>query len=134
MSEQTKLEPCPWCSQAPYRARNKVNPYAVCKTEGCFGLKMPVINLDDPLDVAAWNRRAEQLGWQEAIEAAAGAAKTEWFSGNRHRYASEVGPAIEARIRALQPPTTRSMIRSSGSNATDLRRPVAGTPTRKGFA
>lgn len=35
------------------------------------------------------------------IEECAKAAHGEWFAGNRHRYASELGPAIEAKIRAL---------------------------------
>ena len=52
------LESCPWCGCALYAVWRRANPRASCKTEGCFGRKMAVVNLDDPSDVAAWNRRA----------------------------------------------------------------------------
>ena len=52
------LEPCPWCGCALYAVWRRANPRASCKTEGCFGRKMAVVNLDDPSDVAAWNCRA----------------------------------------------------------------------------
>ena len=52
------LESCPWCGCALYVVWRRANPRASCKTEGCFGRKMTVVNLDDPSDVAAWNRRA----------------------------------------------------------------------------
>ena len=51
------LKPCPWCAKPLYRTRNKINPFAVCKTADCYGSKMPVVNLDDPENVSAWNRR-----------------------------------------------------------------------------
>jgi hypothetical protein len=41
-------------------------------------------------------------GVREAtIAECARAAHVEWFAGNRHRYPSELGPAIEAKILAL---------------------------------
>lgn len=40
-------------------------------------------------------------------EAADNAAHTEWFTGNRHRYASQVGPEIQTAIRAIDPATLR---------------------------
>ena len=40
-----------------------------------------------------------------ALERAATAVHIEWFVGNRHRYASELGPACEAAIRALKGPS-----------------------------
>lgn len=52
------LANCPWCNKALFRGRSKINPYAVCRTEECFGAKMPVVNLDVPSDVTAYNRRA----------------------------------------------------------------------------
>ena len=52
------LESCPWCGCALYAVWRRANPRASCKTEGCFGRKMAVVNLDDPSDVAAWNCRA----------------------------------------------------------------------------
>ena len=52
------LKPCPFCGLPIYRTRNKINPFAVCKTEDCFGARMPVVNVDQPDNVAAWNRRA----------------------------------------------------------------------------
>lgn len=52
------LAPCPFCGLPIYQTRNKINPFAVCKTEDCFGAKMPVVNVDQPDSVAAWNRRA----------------------------------------------------------------------------
>lgn len=52
------LEPCPHCGRPPHAVWRAINPHASCKTEDCFGRKMSVINLDDPDDVADWNRRA----------------------------------------------------------------------------
>lgn len=34
-----------------------MNPKARCATEDCMGGKLPVIALDVPSDVAAWNTR-----------------------------------------------------------------------------
>lgn len=52
------LLPCPFCGNALYIKKGKFNPAAYCKTESCYGAKMPVVNLDVGDDVAAWNRRA----------------------------------------------------------------------------
>lgn len=52
-----KLAPCPFCGSALH-VRSGVNPRAQCPTEGCFGRKMPVVNLDVLEDVVAWNTRA----------------------------------------------------------------------------
>jgi hypothetical protein len=41
------------------------------------------------------------------LEDAAKAAELEWFAGDRHRYASVLGPAIVAAIRALKTPKPR---------------------------
>jgi hypothetical protein len=56
-TEQTKLEPCPFCGK-PLTAKRWLKPFAQCQTEGCFGRKIPVVSLDVPSDVEAWNTRA----------------------------------------------------------------------------
>lgn len=57
MSEAETLLPCPWCRQPLYVRTARANPYGQCRTPDCFGSRMPVVNLDDPQSVAAWNRR-----------------------------------------------------------------------------
>ena len=63
MTEQLKpcphLEPCPYCGEPLTTVWRKINPRASCKTEGCFGRKMAVVNIDDAEDIEAWNRRAQ---------------------------------------------------------------------------
>ena len=39
--------------------------------------------------------------WEAGRDAASEAADSEWFSGDRHRYASQLGPAICQRINNL---------------------------------
>ncbi len=53
----SELLPCPFCGEALYQKRRPMNPYAVCKTDGCKGAQLPMLNIDDPDDVTAWNRR-----------------------------------------------------------------------------
>jgi len=55
-----RFAPCPFCGQALHVVDRKSNPYACCKTEGCKGKQLPLLNIDQPDDVAAWNRRAAQ--------------------------------------------------------------------------
>jgi hypothetical protein len=88
--ELNRLEPCPFCGK-PLYVRNSVNPHARCKTEGCFGAKMPVVNLDVPSDVAAWNTRAlrqaspmvvtdeERIGWAIFVADGHGADPDDWL-------------------------------------------------------
>jgi hypothetical protein len=52
------LKPCPFCGESLFEKRRKNNPYACCQTEGCKGSKLPLLNLDMPEDIAAWNTRA----------------------------------------------------------------------------
>ena len=57
------LNGCPFCGHpltANVRGSGDVapNPKASCKTEGCYGARLPVLCLDTPEDVAAFNRRA----------------------------------------------------------------------------
>ena len=54
---------CPFCGVKPTAnirgAKDMaVNPRAKCETEGCMAGKLPVICLDNPDDLAAWNTRA----------------------------------------------------------------------------
>lgn len=52
------IKPCPWCGVALNIRATGANPRAKCVTDGCFGQKLPVVNLDVAEDVAAWNRRS----------------------------------------------------------------------------
>lgn len=57
------LKGCPFCGKqltASVRGSgdNAPNPKASCKTEGCYGARLPVLCLDIPEDVAAFNRRS----------------------------------------------------------------------------
>lgn len=57
------LKPCPFCGVKPtpnIRGKGEAapNPKARCMTEDCMGGKLPVICLDIPSNVAAWNIRA----------------------------------------------------------------------------
>lgn len=54
------LLPCPFCGNELTRGSRRINPHARCSTEGCYGAKMPVVNLDAPDSVSAWNTRAAQ--------------------------------------------------------------------------
>ena len=57
------MKGCPFCGNAltaNVRGAGEAapNPKASCKTEGCCGARLPVLCLDFPEDVAAFNRRA----------------------------------------------------------------------------
>jgi len=73
----TALADCPFCAKPLYQKRGKINPYAKCKTEGCFGGKMPVISLDVPSDIEAWNTRAMPQTPD------AGEVQDTWFTDSR---------------------------------------------------
>lgn len=51
------LLPCPFCGLPLTRGSRPINPNARCTTEDCYGGKMPVVNLDVPASVSAWNKR-----------------------------------------------------------------------------
>lgn len=57
-SDSGTAVPCPFCGNPLTQKRGKINPYARCETEDCFGSRCPVVNLDDPRALAAWNTRA----------------------------------------------------------------------------
>jgi hypothetical protein len=57
VADEKALKPCPFCNQPLTVRKSGANPRAKCNTEGCFGAKLPVVNLDVPEDVAAWNTR-----------------------------------------------------------------------------
>lgn len=52
------LLPCPFCGKPLFVSSRPINPKAYCRTEDCYGKKMPCVNLDVPSDVAAWNARS----------------------------------------------------------------------------
>lgn len=57
------LATCPFCGAKPTASirgagDRAMNPKAKCATEDCMGSKLPVICLDVPSQVAAWNTRA----------------------------------------------------------------------------
>lgn len=57
------LRPCPFCGTKPTalirgNGEKAPNPKARCLTEDCMGARLPVICLDIPSDVDAWNKRA----------------------------------------------------------------------------
>lgn len=66
------LMPCPFCGKELNRRDRKssVNPRAWCATPECFGAKAPVVNLDDPLSVQAWNTRPEAVMGGNAVPVA----------------------------------------------------------------
>lgn len=58
------LKGCPFCGkQLTLHIRGAgdkaFNPYASCKTAGCYGNKLPVLCLDVPEDVHAWQQRVK---------------------------------------------------------------------------
>lgn len=53
-----ELKPCPFCGAVLDAQWDRPNPKARCCTEGCKGRQLPVLNLDAPEDIAAWNTRA----------------------------------------------------------------------------
>lgn len=70
MSKETELLPCPFCGSGLYAQWNRANPKARCETVGCMGAKLPILNLDQPDDIAAWNRRDLRQGDAQAALAA----------------------------------------------------------------
>lgn len=59
--DTTPLKPCPFCGSPLFEKRRRFNPYACCRTQGCKGGQLPLLNLDMPEDVAAWNTRPESV-------------------------------------------------------------------------
>ncbi len=55
------LKPCPFCGQPLSVRWRKINPKASCETPECWGGKLPVLPLDVPEFVAAWNTRPDEV-------------------------------------------------------------------------
>lgn len=69
------LLPCPFCGAKPVETIRGAgdtapNPKARCITDGCAGSNLPVICLDVPENVSAWNQRAPQPAQWQPIETA----------------------------------------------------------------
>ncbi|MPS81719.1 MAG: hypothetical protein E2591_26965 [Achromobacter sp.] len=56
--KEPRLQPCPFCDHPLDAQWIRPNPKARCRTDGCKGSQLPVLNLDSPQDIAAWNTRA----------------------------------------------------------------------------
>lgn len=52
------LKPCPFCGKKLFIVDRKNNPYARCSSDECYGRKLPLLNLDDPGAIKAWNKRS----------------------------------------------------------------------------
>jgi hypothetical protein len=74
------LEPCPFCGQTLTLKVGRANPSGRCKTPECIGAGLPVLNLDEPDKIAAWNRRARPaaVAAPDAPQAGLGAASLLW--------------------------------------------------------
>lgn len=57
LKSQHYLAPCPFCGCDLDAQWNRPNPKARCRTDGCKGRQLPVLNLDQADDIAAWNHR-----------------------------------------------------------------------------
>lgn len=55
------LENCPFCGKPPVITWRRSNPRAGCKTDDCWGSKLPGIALDIPDEIDAWNTRGGRL-------------------------------------------------------------------------
>lgn len=71
-----ELAPCPFCGQALSVMRRPHNPYARCATDGCKAQQLPLLNLDDPEDIRAWNTRAPAIPLPEGDGTGVTAART----------------------------------------------------------
>lgn len=66
---RVKLLPCPFCGHDLEARWGGANPRARCETSDCMGARLPVVNLDVPGDIAAWNTRGgEVFSAQESTE------------------------------------------------------------------
>ncbi|WP_312288848.1 hypothetical protein [Stutzerimonas nitrititolerans] len=61
---QDELLPCPFCGNALEVSKRRYNPHARCVTENCKGAQLPLLNIDQPDDVARWNTRPAQTEQQ----------------------------------------------------------------------
>ena len=61
IGDPPKLKPCPFCGKDLAIRWRRINPKASCQTPECWGAKLPVLQLDVPEFVAAWNTRADTI-------------------------------------------------------------------------
>ena len=66
---QDELLPCPFCGNALEVSKRRYNPHARCVTENCKGAQLPLLNIDQPDDVARWNTRPAQTAPQPVSSA-----------------------------------------------------------------
>lgn len=59
------LLPCPFCGNALEVSKRRYNPHARCVTANCKGAQLPLLNIDQPDDVARWNTRPAQTEQQQ---------------------------------------------------------------------
>lgn len=59
LTSKPHLLPCPFCGNDLESKWDRMNPSARCVTPDCLGGKLPVLNLDVPASVDAWNTRTE---------------------------------------------------------------------------
>lgn len=62
------LKPCPFCGCELESRWNRMNPAARCVTERCVGSKLPVLCLDVPGEIEAWNTRAVDGRAEQAFD------------------------------------------------------------------
>jgi len=53
-----ELKSCPFCGKPLTVRWSKMNPKASCRTPECWGGKLPILPLDVPEFVEAWNTRS----------------------------------------------------------------------------
>lgn len=89
------LEACPFCGSAMKVSAHPVNQWAVCPTDGCIGARQTIV-LEDPKQVAAWNRRAKQTASVEGVGRAIAGADGEDYMEDYKRYDERARAAIKA--------------------------------------
>ncbi|HEV2746304.1 MAG TPA: hypothetical protein VGW34_03275 [Allosphingosinicella sp.] len=58
MTDEVKLDPCPFCRKPLSVRHPNLNPLGRCETEGCWMEQRRIsVPLDDPAQLAQWNTR-----------------------------------------------------------------------------
>ncbi len=58
------IKDCPFCGSAMKISPHPINAWAICPNEGCIGARQTIV-LEDPAQVAAWNRRSSVVAEAE---------------------------------------------------------------------